>query len=231
MSFERLHAPEPERIPTGTIERDVDAAFDALGEAPKPAEEEVSDRADLALGHSERRVFELVMSGRTVERIVDLSRLGEFETCKALQNLVNLGYLRAVEPERSRTIGVGAYARDLRSRTRTWLVRGVTTGVIAVALAGLAFWVDQRGIAIGDAAASAELRDNVAARLLARYQVARLRGALEVYRVERGRFPDRLEELVEAGLATGRDLTHPWSQPYHYRRRPDGGFVLLPPVE
>jgi hypothetical protein len=136
-----------------------------------------------------------------------------------------------VEPERSRTGGVGAYARDLQSRTRTWLVRGITTGVIAVALAALAFWVDQRGVAIGDAAASAELRDNVAPRLLARYQVARLRGALEVYRVERGQFPDRLEELVEAGLVTGRDLTHPWSQPYHYRRRPDGGFVLLPPVE
>jgi hypothetical protein len=28
-----------------------------------------------------------------------------------------------------------------------------------------------------------------------------------------------------------RDLRHPWSQPYHYRRRPEGGFVLLSPVE
>ena len=36
--------------------------------------------------------------GRPVAAIVDLSRLGEFETCKALLNLVNLGYLGPAEP-------------------------------------------------------------------------------------------------------------------------------------
>ncbi len=231
MTFERLRVPEPERAMKGTVERDVDAAFDALGEGPRHGEEEVSDRADLALGHAERRVFELVLPGRTVERISDLSRLGEFETCKALQCLVNLGYLRGLEPERARGGAVGAYARDLQHRAWTWVVRGLATGAIAIALAGLAFWVDQRGLAVGDAVAASELRDNVAPRLLARYQLARLRGALEVYRVERGQYPERLEELIEAGLVTRRDLTHPWSQPYHYRRRAEGGFVLLPPVE
>jgi len=231
MTFERLRVPEPERPATRSVERDIDVAFDALGEAPRRMEEEVSDQADLALGHAERRVFELVLPGRTVERLVDLSRLGEFETCKALQNLVNLGYLAAKPPERSRAGSVGAYARDLQHRTRTWLVRGLATAAIAVALAALAFWVDRRGLAMGDAAVASELRDNAAPRLLGRYQLARLRGALEVYRVERGQYPDQLGELVEAGLVNGRDLSHPWSQPYHYRRRPEGGFVLLPPVE
>jgi hypothetical protein len=136
-----------------------------------------------------------------------------------------------VAPERTRGGAVGAYARDFRHRTRTWLVRGATTGVIAVALAGLAFWVDQRGLAIGDGGDASVLRDNVAPRYLARYQLARLRGALDVFRVERGQYPERLEDLVEAGLVSPRDLRHPWSQPYQYRRRPDGGFVLLSPVE
>jgi hypothetical protein len=231
MTFERIRAPEPEPTPKGSLEQDVDAAFDALGEAPGPGDGSESDQADLALGRPERRVFELALPDRTVERIVDLSRLGEFETCKALQNLVNLGYLRGVAPERTRGGAVGAYARDFRHRTRTWLVRGATTGVIAVALAGLAFWVDQRGLAIGDGGDASVLRDNVAPRYLARYQLARLRGALDVFRVERGQYPERLEDLVEAGLVSPRDLRHPWSQPYQYRRRPDGGFVLLSPVE
>jgi hypothetical protein len=231
MTFERLRVPEPERAPTGSVERDVDVAFDALGEPPRPLDQDASDRADLALGHAERRVFELVQPGRTVDRLVDLSRLGEFETCKALQNLVNLGYLKAVAPERSRSGTVGAYARDLQHRTRTWLVRGAATAAIALALAALALWVDRRGLATGDAAGATELRDNVAPRLLARYQLARLRGALEVYRAERGEFPERLDELVEAGLVTGQDLSQPWTQRYHYRRRAEGGFVLLSPVE
>jgi hypothetical protein len=75
------------------------------------------------------------------------------------------------------------------------------------------------------------VRDNGAQRFLARSQLARLRGALEVYRLEQGAYPERLEALVEAGLASPRDLRYPWSQQYHYRRRPEGRFVLLPPVE
>ena len=39
------------------------------------------------------------------------------------------------------------------------------------------------------------------------------------------------ENLVDAGLASARDLTYPWEQPYYYRRRPEGRFVLLSPVE
>jgi hypothetical protein len=229
MTFERLRAPEPERARTGSVDQDVDRAFDAFGEgADREAD---GDKADLALGRGERRVFELALPGRTVEQIVDRSRLGEFETSKALQNLVNLGYLRAVAPARSRAGAVGAYARDLRHRTRTWLVRGAATAAIAVALAGMVLWVDQRGSATGDGTGGVALRDNVASRFLARYQLARLRGALDVYRVEKGEYPERLEELVAIGLVSPRDLYRPWSQPYHYRRRPDGGFVLLSPVE
>jgi hypothetical protein len=229
MTFERLRIPEPERARTGSVDQDVDRAFDAFGEGP--VREADGDKADLALGRGERRVFELALPGRTVEQIVDLSRLGEFETSKALQNLVNLGYLRAVAPARSRGGAVGAYARDLRHRTRTWLVRGAATVAIAVALAGMVLWVDQRGSAMGDGAGGVALRDNVAPRFLARYQMARLRGALDVYRVEKGEYPERIEALVAVGLVSPRDLRLPWSQPYHYRRRPDGGFVLLSPVE
>jgi hypothetical protein len=231
MTFERIRAPEPERTRTGSLERDVDAAFDALGDEPARDEAPGSGQADLALGRAERRVFELALPGRTVDRIVDLSRLGEFETCKALQNLVHHGYLRAVAPARSRRGAVGAYARDLRHRTRTWVVRGVTTGAIAIALAGLAFWVDQRTVVPGGGGIDTALRDNVAPRYLARYQLARLRGALDVFRVEKGQYPERLEDLVEVGLASPRDLRYPWSRPYHYRRQPGGTFVLLSPVE
>jgi hypothetical protein len=231
MTFERIRAPEPERPRKGSVEQDLEAAFDALSAGARREEADEGDQADLALGRIERRAFDLAVPGRTVERIVDLSRFGEFETCKALQNLVNLGYLRTVEPARGRGGSVGAYARDLRHRTRTWLVRGATTGVLALALAGLALWVDQRGAAVGGEGGASVLRDNVAPRYLARYQLARLRGALDVYRVEKGQYPERIEELVEVGLVSQRDLRHPWSQPYHYRRRPEGGFVLLSPVE
>ncbi|HEX9402729.1 MAG TPA: DUF4388 domain-containing protein [Anaeromyxobacter sp.] len=224
MTFERTRALEPERASRKPEKEggDVDAAFDGLGAEPEPKKGE--------LGRNERRCHELAEPGRTVEKIVDLSRLGEFETCKALLNLVNLGYLRALPPANRAAAAVGAYAQDWQARIRRGAARVVATLAIAAALAGIAYWVDRRGLAFGGQGGAA-LRDNTAQRFLARYQMERLRGALEVYRLERGEYPDDLSRLLEAGLADGRDLTYPWSEPYYYRRRPEGRFVLLPPVE
>ncbi|HET8734395.1 MAG TPA: DUF4388 domain-containing protein [Anaeromyxobacteraceae bacterium] len=231
MTFERVRALEPERQrPLG--EDELDAALGALeggGLGDEDADE--GGQAELAVGRNERRVYELAVEGRTVATIVDLSRLGEFETCKALLNLVNLGYLSPAAAVRDRAGAVGAYARDWQNRLKAGAVRAGATLAIAAALAGLAAWVDARGLGFGDHRGAEALRDNSAQRFLARYQLSRLRAALEVYRLERGEYPERLRELVDAGLAADRDLRYPWSQEYHYRRGAEGRFVLLPPVE
>src|SRR6266540_3104422 len=63
-----------------------------------------------ALGANERRVLALAEPGRTVEAIVDVARLGEFETYKALLTLVNLGHIEPLAPtRRSPAEGVSAY--------------------------------------------------------------------------------------------------------------------------
>jgi hypothetical protein len=230
VTFERLRALEPERGGAARPERrggdDVDAAFDGLGEPP----ERPASRGEFAsFGPNEARAYELAVPGRTVEKIVDLTRLGEFETCKALLALVNLGYLRAVAPSGRAVAVVGAYAHDWQARLRRGLSRVLATVAMAAALAALATWVDRRGL--GGEAGPGAVGDNAAQRFLARYQLERLRGALEVYRLERGEYPDALARLVDAGLASARDLRYPWAADYYYRRAGDGRFVLLPPVE
>ncbi len=81
MTFERLQdarARAGRRPPRDEASADeVDAAFEGLGEKKKGGE-------FASLGENERRAYELAVPGRTVEKIVDLSRLGEFETCKSL---------------------------------------------------------------------------------------------------------------------------------------------------
>jgi len=204
---------------------ELDAAFDALGE-PEGRKGEFA-----TLGDNERRVYALVIPGRTVEKVVDLSRLGEFETCKALASLVNLGHLVPVAPASRAAAAVGAYTHDWQARLKAGAARVLATVAIAAALAGLAYWVDARGLAWGEPAGGASLRDDFAQRFLARYQMERLRGALEVYRLERGAYPAALRDLVEAGLASPRDLRYPWTQEYHYRLATPARFVLLPPLE
>lgn len=226
MTFEVKKALGPAARPAPAKD-DVDSAFDALGEGGG-TEERAGEFA--SLGPRERRIFQLASEpGRTVEKIVDLSRLGEFEAVKALASLVNLGYLDAI-PGASRGGAVGALAADWRSRVRAGLASAVATVAIAAALAGIGWWVDQRGLAWGDRP-GASVRDDAAQRFLARYQMERLRGALEVYRLERGEYPPALDGLVETGLAGARDLQYPWAERYYYRRTPAGHFVLLPPFE
>jgi hypothetical protein len=181
-----------------------------------------------ALGRNEWRVYALARPGVTVERIADVSRLGEFEASKALFNLVNLGVLKPVAPaHRSAAAGVGAHVRSWQERVRRGAAGVVATVVIAVALAAVVLVV--MGGARGRAA-SRPLGGNEVDRFVSRYQVERLRSALEVYRIERGAYPPSLEALVEAGLARPGDLRYPWRQAYAYRRQGDG-YLLAPPVE
>jgi len=232
VTFTTLRALDPERAERSSDRKlekkqdDVDAAFDGLGGEPEVRKGEFA-----SLGANERRVHALAVPGRTVEKIVDLSRLGEFETCKALANLVNLGYLEAIAPASRAAAAVGAYAHDWQARLRSGATRVLATVAIAAALAGIAYWVDERGLAWGELRGGAILRDDSAQRFLARYQMERLRGALEVYRLERGELPAALADLVEAGLPSPRDLRYPWTEAYYYRRKPGGRYVLLPPLE
>jgi hypothetical protein len=228
MTFERLKEPPERRALAAAApaeDDDVDAAFGAFEGKKEARDEEEED-----LGANERRVFALVVEDRTVEKLIDLSRLGEFETCKALFNLVNTGFLKANAPAR-RSPAVGEYVSDWRGGLRVAAVRVVATLLLAALLAGLAWWADRRGLGFGDRSAGVRIADNAAQRFLSRYQVGRIAGALEVYRLENGAYPDRLEALVESDLLSGRDLHHPWRSAYHYRRTPEGRYVLLPPIE
>src|SRR5512142_2097247 len=62
-----------------------------LLEPPDGAADEEGELA--SLGVNERRVYLLATPGRTAEKIIDLSRLCESATCKALATLLNRGYL------------------------------------------------------------------------------------------------------------------------------------------
>ena len=199
----------------------LDAAFDALDGG-----DEVESGGELsALGPNERTVFAKLTPRRTVRDLVDVSLLGEFETYKALYNLVTLGYL---EPKQ------GSGLRRARGGTS---MRRVFTGVARVAMT-VAMGTLIAVLGVGAASDSSAFRrsrasffvDTATERHISLAQQARIRAALEVYRVERGVLPESLQHLVEAGLLEEEDLHYPWTDRYHYRRSGEQAFVLLPPL-
>ena len=186
---------------------------------------------DGAIGPNEHRVMALVQTGRTVERLIELSRLGEFETCKALYNLIDAGHLRAIAPPREgdeERLGPGR-ARTLVDRALGFVLRvAVTAGMLGL-FTGLVYLVRSDEAAFG--ARGIPVEDSAAQRLVGRAQAARIAAALELFRLDTGAYPDTLDELVASELLEAGDLSHPWNARYHYRRAEGDRFVLLPPFE
>ena len=62
----------------------------------------------------------------------------------------------------------------------------------------------------------------------ATFEAERVRKALEAYRFERGRWPDRLDDLVASGYLEAGALTPAEGRPYYYARRGDDAVLLAP---
>lgn len=191
---------------------------------PTPGEDDEETGGFARVGRAERQVHALVRADRDVRKLVDLSGLGEFETCKAVYTLLELGFLRVRLGARR---GGVAGRRELARQVLGAALRGGLSAAVGVAVGALAL----ARLAPGSTGAASVPADGRAVeRFAARAQGARIGVALEVYRLEHGELPETLDALVHTGLLEPSDLTHPWREPYHYRRLPDGRFVLLPPL-
>jgi hypothetical protein len=219
MTFETLK-PLP---PPVHKEEDLDAAFDDAFAEKKKDENKGEFKS---VGDSERAVYEKVAPGRDVRKLIDVALLGEFETCKALLNLINLEYIRPLSAD-------GRPASTERNSVLRTVGRGVgNVGVSMATLAAIVFVVIQLSGVISLASSPASsFADPAGQRFISRAQVKRIEAALEVFRLEKGEVPEKLDALVQAGLLKPEELRYPWREQYYYRRLAAREFVLLPPLQ
>jgi len=173
-------------------------------------------------------VFKVAALGGDVNRVVDVSRAGEFEALKALLELIDWGYLKAVPPARGTAAAIKGISQGGRNLARSGaLVRmGLSLAFFCLTL----FVVHLVAPGLGQSRTENPARRGAVARLLSHDQLLRLESAIEVYRIEHGEYPAALKQLVEGQLVTEQDLRYPFPEPYYYRRTPQG-FVLLPPLD
>jgi hypothetical protein len=220
MSFEKLKELPPEELKKD----DFDAALDdAFAEEKKS----VNKGEFKSVGENERTCYNLIAPGRTVQRIIELSALGEFETAKALCNLINLEYAKGVPP-------AGKGGDDFESESRSSAVVGVigriaVTMVVVGALLFIGTRIDFGAVKLGGSNATT-YTDPAAQRFASQQQMSRLAAAIDLFKLEKGSLPMGLNELVESQLLADDDLHFPWREPYFYRRGDDGTYVLLPPL-
>ena len=173
-------------------------------------------------------IYKLAVGGKDVQRLVDASRVGEFEALKAIQDLIEWGFLKPVPPPRGAAALAKGLAKGGKSLARTGaLVRMALTLAFFVATL---FVVRIVAPQLGSSRAENPARRGAVARLLSHDQLVRLEGALELYKTEHGEYPPGLHQLVEGQLVTEQDLRYPYRESYYYRRTQQG-FVLLPPLD
>jgi hypothetical protein len=183
-----------------------------------------------SIGDVERRVFTLVTPGCSVGDVVDRSRLGELEASKALATLVHHGVLGVGAPA-EKSPGVVTIVREVVvADALAFVVRCVVFVVVAALVGGLV----RLGSRV-DGGPFSEVRHVVArdAVVEQRADVAahKLRAALAVARVENGRYPLTLDELVVAGLILPDDLTAPYETSWGYRAVvEEDRYELAPPL-
>lgn len=204
-----------ELLPAASQTSDIDFSSFAEG---------AGDPSDI--GPNERSVFALSDSRKTIQQVIDESRLGEFEACRAITTLVSSGFVRLVQPK-ALSADLGPIPLTPAQRARRVLgifVRvGISAGLVLV-LAGLAAQAAQ-GTRQRDI-----VRKEVRRQHWAQPQLHVLRRALEIYRYSFGAYPDELNALVDARILTADDLRFPFERAYFYRRDEDR-YTLLPPAE
>lgn len=146
------------------------------------------------IGPSARTIYALLDRDRTVQKLVDISRLGEFETCHAVSELIDQGYVRVLKPEPSSagTVAWRPRARQLASDA----ARTAISALVVIAVGAVAV----RGLAERKAPTRVSLEDRALQRRIEVVQAAELTRAAELFRLERGHYPNATEQLIEAGL-------------------------------
>jgi hypothetical protein len=173
-------------------------------------------------------IYKLAADGKNVKQLVDASRLGEFEARKALQDLIEWEYLKAVPAGPVKALAEGI--RKGHRKTLSWAGALVRLALSLAFFGATLLLVRSIVPTLGTSSGETPARKGAVARLISRDQLVRLESALELYRIEHGEYPAALRALVEGELVSENDLRYPWKEPWYYRRTAQG-FVLLPPLD
>lgn len=193
--------------------------------------ERVAERNEF--GEPERRIYSLILENNKydVQKLIDLSRLGEFETCKALYNLVRTNILIPKRPHKPVPFNAlkGGSLDTRRVIIPSVVVLNVILGIIAVfTVLLLVAGIFSRIRTISDESPMASVRISIYKRLISNITRERIANSMKVYRFSTGNDPDRLEQLVQSGLLSERDLSYPFILRYRLKIENDSRKILNP---
>ena len=164
-------------------------------------------------------IYNLVDGTRTVQEIIDRSLLGKFNASDILGDLMEIGLIEGVRIERP----------SLIKKVSTFRFREALTYVYfgASLAAIILFLVYFKPTVLHHLGNSRIERADIEApmNLAHKTQLKKIKNALEIYYMENGKYPDRIEELISARLLQKDDLYYRKGVSYQYEMK-DGKYYL-----
>jgi hypothetical protein len=180
--------------------------------------------ADARLGHAER-VLQLVDGRLNVRRIIDLSRLGTFDSTRALAELRQAGVIDLCSSKKSTP------RSSFRARADWRLVpalRGVVVGALPFLALGFMLHSSLPANRSLAEAAGSIIPERHRPQMGVRFETELIRQMVEERMFETGAYPTALGEIATAIAIESPLLTPSRLQAYYYRVRDDEVILLAP---
>ena len=164
-------------------------------------------------------IYNLVDGIRTVQELIDRSLLGKFNASEILADLLEMGLIEVVgvqTPGLIKKVGLVNYRKTL-----VYFYYGSFLLLVLV----LFLYVKPRFLQpiLNSKIESVDIERPM--HFVYKTQLDRIKNALEIYYLEKGKYPQYLEELVSARLLQKRDLFYQRGVSYQYESK-DGKYFL-----
>jgi hypothetical protein len=164
-------------------------------------------------------IYDLVDGARTAQDIIDRSLLGKFNACENLAALFEMGLIEIA----------GVRTPNLIKRVRMINFRDVLTfGYYGAFLAFIFFvlvYFKPNFLQYLWDSKIERVEIDTPTHLAHRTQLDRIKNALEIYYLEKGQYPSRIEELLSVKLLSKSDLFYRKGVSYQYELK-DGRYIL-----
>ena len=215
--FEKIPLPQAPVLDTRAGTGGIEDALFSFGAPEKPARTEAAESGPVRLSQEEMAVYQNVNGVFTVQEIIDRSGLNEFETCKALFELLNRQLIRPVLPvevvvpeEPRRLVPVTTLGYILAPLFWAWL---------GVSVLLLPFHpLDHLPWASGSARWDRMVLNN-------KLRLQQVSESIQVYLLRTGKLPGSLDDLAREGYMPMRSLADAYGKPLIYQVT-ESGYTL-----
>jgi hypothetical protein len=201
---------------------DIPAEKEVNKEQPKEEDDFGITESEGGLSQVEINIYKLIDGNRDVNAIVAISQMGDFDSCKALSNLLMGGYIKRSETteedlERRRPSPIIAGIKEIRSRY------GGPTDILVlfsgIIILGIAI------ITINFEPIDSDLFNGLIYPHITKNRIERIRQAVNIYRLNKRDLPVKTKELVEAGYIKYEEALDAWGEEIIIKR--DGEVLVI----